>query len=151
MADKFDPRFNPAFQRGYQGKAELKAQPQRPEQSATPGSSVPAPAVAPQQHRVDPAAAERLFGHEPRFEDAAEAGERNKFNPFLLGLLVIAAALIVVGLFVFQSTREIFLDSEVDFMTVQAVIYAVPIAISLGIATVIGVLFVYAVRWNRSH
>jgi hypothetical protein len=82
-------------------------------------------------------------------EDAEEP--RRTFNPFLLALLIVAVALIVTGFYIFQTVRELFLSTEVDYVTAQAVVYAAPLIVVLGVATAIGVLFVYAVRWKRSR
>jgi hypothetical protein len=69
----------------------------------------------------------------------------------LLALLIAAAVLIVAGLYIFQTVRELFLNTEVDFVTAQTVIYAAPLIVVVGVATAIGVVFVYAVQWKRSR
>ena len=40
-------------------------------------------------------------------------------------------------------------SSNFDFVTLQVLTAAAPLVICLGLATGIGVLFVFAVRWNR--
>jgi hypothetical protein len=74
-------------------------------------------------------------------------------NPFLLFLGIIAVALIAVGVWLFVRSGEAFNSREVrsqgDYMTLTATINMAPFIALLGVATVIGVLFVFAARWKR--
>ncbi|MBC7589500.1 MAG: hypothetical protein H7226_00465, partial [Salinibacterium sp.] len=62
-------------------------------------------------------------------------------------------ALVGGGLFLTSRLREFYLNtqqgSDFDFATGQVLIYGAALVIMLGIATAIGVLFVFAVRWRR--
>lgn len=148
---RFDPRFDPAFQRGYSGAAP----------SAPPAVS-PAPAkrmidspprTPPAPHRmVDAEPAPRgVLGHDEA-EDFDEAPAR-RINPFLIALGAIAALLVGGGAYLASRVSDLFASTQgqsgFDFVTVQVFIVAAPILVGLGLATGVGVLFVYAVRWGR--
>ena len=134
MSD-FDPRFDPAFQRGYDG----------PAVTPPPTADAPAPA-APPLVRIDPQAAAA-----PQADDDELAPRRG--NPFLVALAVIGIALAVGGLVLVFQLRTIFGDGngnpDFDYVTLQTLMIAAPILAGLGLATGIGVLFVLAVRWGR--
>ena len=74
-------------------------------------------------------------------------------NPFLVALAVIGVALAVGGLVLVFQLRTIFRDGngnpDFDYVTLQTLMIAAPILTGLGVATGIGVLFVFAVRWGR--
>jgi hypothetical protein len=131
----FDPRFDPAFQRGYDGPA------------VTPPTTSDAPApAAPPLVRIDPQAA--VVSQAEQDDLPPRRG-----NPFLVALAVIGVALAVGGLVLVFQLRTIFGDGngnpEFDYVTLQTLMIAAPILAGLGLATGIGVLFVLAVRWGR--
>ena len=134
MSD-FDPRFDPAFQRGYDGPAVTP--------SATSDAAAPA---APPLVRIDPQAAVA-----PQ-EDAGELPSR-RGNPFLIALATVAVVLTVGGLALVFQLRTLFGDGngnpDFDYVTLQTLMIAAPILAGLGLATGIGVLFVFAIRWGR--
>ncbi|MGX5682144.1 hypothetical protein [Schumannella luteola] len=131
MSDsRFDPRFDPAFQRGWDG----------PE---------PATTTAPEPARV--ASPDRIVvtaEPEPDFEPDAR-----RLNPFLLALAAVAVALVVAGLGMASAVSSGFNaqgpTSQVDWAILQVLMIASPVTALLGVATGIGVLFVFAVRWRR--
>lgn len=151
----FDPRFDPAFQRGFDGPVETTAavppaaQPARLI-SPPPEARPERPAVAPVT--AEPALASRWAADRLDQPELDEPPARTT-NPFLITLGVIAVVLIALGLYLFQSTRAAFLESQSsssgDYITMQTVIFAAPICIALGVATGIGVLFTYAIRYRR--
>ena len=165
--DRIDPRFDPAFQRGFEGEPAPLSSSQRQQVGTVPANEGyaasplvrdqplasspqhPSPQLSTSQHSVPPAQrhSSEQFESEAELDEAPTGG----LNPFLIGLLVIAAALIGAGIYLLQWSRELMNGSQVDFVLAQTVIYAVPIAIGLGVATAIGVAFVYAVRWRRSN
>lgn len=169
--NRIDPRFNPAFQRGYDGEGDSTAAPDAaPDapQGAPAGRARVTPAheqVAQPAHSLHPtrpvaerrptssdsrsAANDDGVGHSAAQAEAEpEQATRAGVNPFLLGLLVVAAALIGCGVYLLQWSRELFMTNQVDFVFAQTVVYTVPVILGLGIATAIGVVFVYAVRWQ---
>jgi hypothetical protein len=138
----FDPRFDAAFQRGYQGVVDAAPKATRP---APP----PARAIEPDVAPVEPPSAPA-----PVLEkaDAEDAGPRGA-NPFLIALGI--AALLLIGGGVYVATRLPALyaatqnSTNFDFVTLQVLIAAAPLSIALGVGTVIGLLFVLALRWGR--
>jgi hypothetical protein len=141
----FDPRFDPAFQRGYDGPTMVPP---------TVEARTPAPArgiVEPEreQHREPepaiPAAA-------PIEDEALEEEQGRRLNPFLVALGVVSIVLIIGGIYLISRVDALFTEvsSDVSYATIQALVNGPPIAIALGIATGIGVLFIYAVRWKRT-
>lgn len=144
-ASKFDPRFDPAFQRGFDGPTSAVARPVVREVVADAPTEVP---------RETAAAAS---GHERIIVEPAEllAGEptSRRPNPFLLGLLGSAVLLIGGGFWLISRLSDLFSTSQgsadYDYITLQAMTIAAPMLIVLGIATGLGVAFVYAVRYKR--
>lgn len=134
MSD-FDPRFDPAFQRGFDG----------PTRTASQQSDDAAP-DSPPLVRIDPEAAAPT---DTELEDLPA----RRGNPFLIALTALAAALTVGGLALVFQLRTIFGDgtanSDFDYITLQTLTIGAPILVGLGVATGIGVLFVLAARWGR--
>ena len=169
---EFDPRFDRAFQRGFDGEVTSRAPqptaylPTNPVRSTLP----PAPVISPAQDagavRQDGAdypgfapGATASQGAAPALsppgevEAAAEAERPAGRNPFLIGLTVISVVLVIGGLAGLQWLRGRFLApdiaTELDFVTVQAATTGLVIVIGLGLATAIGVLFVHAANWSK--
>lgn len=133
-----DPRFDAAFQRGYQGATDAPPPASRP---AAPAIGLPPVVAAPVAPRPEP-------------QPVPEADEPRRRNPFLIVLAVLSLLLIGGGLYVTVRLRDLFADTQsstqVDFVTLQLLVAAAPIAIGLGVATALGILFLLAVRWGRS-
>lgn len=170
-ASKFDPRFDPAFQRGYDGPPPAVA-PQRTLRRSR-SDSPPEPIGLPPQYsaveqsvfaerpseflqpevtgrRADDRVARELLELEHELEDAPRAR-----NPFLAILGVVAVLLILGSVALLMNLeglveRAMQQNNQTQFYYMQAIIYGAPMLIALGLATLIGVLFVYAVRWKRS-
>ena len=74
-------------------------------------------------------------------------------NPFLIALGVVAAALIGGGLYLVSRMRDLFAstqgETDFDFITLQILVGLAPLILCLGIATGIGMLFIFAVRWGH--
>lgn len=183
---QFDPRFDPAFQRGFGGTPEQPGAPGQigsPEQagaseqgwaasgtgSAPLGSgrrsaapvvqqvapptpvreSPPAPASA-----VPPAARpDAVRADEPSIADDAEEDHRQWANPFLIALAVAAVALVGTGLWMFQAAREPFLGtnatSQADYAMLTLLLDLAPLLLALGAATAVGIVFFFAIDWQR--
>ena len=136
--EPFDPRFDPAFQPGFE-----------------------APVAAPSKRDSSPARVALEQRTEARVpvldEDSAEEhvpGPRRP-NPFLIALGAISVALIAGGLGAVQSVKGIFtsenISVDLDYISLNMLIFAAPLAIALGVATGIGVLFIYAVDYKKRH
>ena len=128
MSD-FDPRFDAAFQRGYDGPP-----PSSQKQPTEPAAqSVPLIRVDADVSREEPV--------------------ERRANPFLIALTIASIAFVSAGLVLVFQLRALFGDTQAsadfDYITLQTLMIGSPILVGLGLATGIGVLFVYAVRWGR--
>jgi len=134
--DSFDPRFDPAFQPGFEATAAKVKKPR---------SSNPAKAA------LEAAREETVV----TATEAPETAPRAKANPFLVVLTAISVILIAGGLATSQWIRSLFEDEDIrldlDFFSLDSLKIAAPLAVSLGIAIGAGVLFVYAIRWNKNN
>lgn len=143
--DRFDPRFDPAFQRGYDGPT---APPARKMTITTP------PASAPMVERQrQPEREVRIVEELDEYEYADESDAPRRTNPFLIALGAVSLVLVGGGLYLVSRVRDLFADtqssSDFDFVTLQVLMDAAPIIVGLGVATAIGILFIFAVRWGR--
>ena len=136
--EPFDPRFDPAFQPGFEAPA------------------TPAPKRDSSPARV--ALEQRTEARVPVLSDddetVVEAPSRRP-NPFLIALGAISVALIAGGLGAVQSVRGIFttenISVDLDYISLNMLIFAAPLAIALGVATGIGVIFIYAIDYKKRH
>jgi hypothetical protein len=160
-----DPRFDPAFQRGFDQSIPIEEFVPAPT-PRKPASAPPAPApVAAPATAVVPAAplAEVSPQVEAAGEPVASAGAEPAApteldsspsrNPYLLFLAIIAVALVVAGVWLFVRSGDAFNSREVrsqgDYMSLDATIHMAPFIALLGAATAIGVVFVFATKWRR--
>jgi hypothetical protein len=168
MSDKnvdIDPRFDPAFQRGFDQTIPIEefvpaptprkstVAPPAPAPVAAPATVVvpaasPAEAPAPVDSDGDPIAS---VPTDPAVD--AELDSSPSRNPFLLFLCIIAVALVAAGIWLFVRSGDAFNSREVrsqgDYMSLDATIHMAPFIALLGAATAIGVLFVFASKWRR--
>jgi hypothetical protein len=168
MSDKnveIDPRFDPAFQRGFDQSIPIDEYVPEPQPRTT---AAPAPVPVAEPRRIAPAAADQTVqqpdpappvargddNSDAVAEPAAESDQDSSpsRNPFLLFLLVIAVALVAAGVWLFVRSGDAFNSSEVpsqgDFMALDSTIHMAPFIALLGAATAIGVLFVFASNWR---
>jgi hypothetical protein len=173
-SDEFDPRFDPAFQRGFDAagtrfrsraseRAAERAAAQQPVAQPIGVQPVGVPAVGVQPvapalpaRPVAPPLVSPVAGHPDDRGDgtdaAADPSAHTRGNPFLIALAVVSVALVAGGVWGVQAARAPFLGTEaaanVDYSGIQMLMTFAPMAIALGIATAVGILFVYAVRWR---
>jgi hypothetical protein len=157
-----DPRFDPAFQRGFDPTIPIQEYVPEPSprrvvippaaaqpvvSRADPVPAAPDPAPAGLLSEWDGARAD-ASGADP--EPSAESTPSR--NPFLLLLGLIAVALVVAGVWLFIQSGEAFnstlVRSQGDYMSLDASIHAAPFIALLGGATAIGVVFVFASKWR---
>lgn len=142
--DTFDPRFDPAFQPGFDG-AVVAAPAARKTRDAPPAQV----ALAQRSEVVERAAAQ------PADAPEDDAPHRRRPNPFLLALVAISISLIAGGLGAAQSIRSILdtenISLELDYVSLEMTKFAAPLSVALGVATGIGVLFIYAIDWKKRH
>ncbi|CAN5242113.1 hypothetical protein BH11ACT2_BH11ACT2_18190 [soil metagenome] len=152
MADDIDPRFDPAFQRGFE--ATVGTTRRRP--------PVGTPSVVPAQETVAkptaPIVAPRAVVDDESFVDHPIATaldpepEARRFNPFLVALVLIGVVLIAAGIAGSMFANSVFqtdLTSTVSYVTVLLVISGSAVSIGVGVATLIGILFLAALRYRR--
>jgi uncharacterized membrane protein YidH (DUF202 family) len=171
----FDPRFDPAFQRGFDPATPIREEvpAQRPRADAPveqvtaastvappaapprvaappvrPSTVIPEVAVSPDGDPDAPLVTTVQDADEP--EPLAESSQAR--NPFLVVLAIIAIVLVGVGIWLFIQSGDAFNSREVrsqgDYMTIYATILMAPYISLLGVATAIGVLFLFAAKWR---
>ena len=170
---EFDPRFDPAFQRGFDAAPPaVRPQPPRTATRAFERTAPPAPVALspsyPQPVTETPAVVTSQAGpsvvspvpHDDaearlptRAADDAAAEDWRRRNPFLLAVAVVSVALIAGGVWGVQAAREPFLQTNAaantDYVGLQMLVLFAPLAIVLGLAAGIGILFFYAAAWQR--
>lgn len=147
--DRFDPRFDPAFQRGFEGEAEPVSRPAVFTPEARPAVEQPRDVV---ERTVDVAPGERPARRAPERRVETVDAPPQRRNPFLIAALVIAGLLIVGGVLLLARLPEwraiVQGEAVVDFAILQTLYFAAPLMVALGIATIIAVLLISAVRWR---
>jgi hypothetical protein len=174
-AGGFDPRFDPAFQRGYQPRPGERAQtrvradapdsayrrpssvlPAAPDEVAEPGyaaapelPSAPAPDV---DLAPEPAAAPIAAG--PGLLDRLEPSPRR--NPVMLALWLVGAGLVVLGIVLYCVSVTSSYNGPTPSTDVTALVFAQlgwmlagPL-ITVGLLTLVGLLFLTALVGRRS-
>ena len=165
-----DPRFDPAFQRGFEGTVETtRRRPTVGTPSVLPAGQTPQP-PRPTQTSAVPAAATRpalpdyaqrtTAGDRPSptddFDALAESEPepvRRRVNPFVIALVVIAVVFIGLGLWGAQFANTVYqsdtLSTSISYVTVLLTISGSAVSIGLGVATLVGIVFLYAARYGR--
>ena len=118
-SDKIDPRFDPHFQRG---------------------------------HEDDPTAVLRELG-EPLEAASAERTPRGR-NPWMAVLWILAIVLLSFGLSAAFISNSMMLagnfNSVSEYYVIPKTLESVaPWFVAVGLASVVGVVFMHAVRWER--
>lgn len=152
-----DPRFDPLFQRGYQGVSRDAVAPPPVHISEPP--QVARPAVDPE--RVSTAAPPQRGVDDERYlpvvmtESAGERPEpRRLFNPFIVLLWIIGPGLSALGM---VGTQELWSQqwsnnfSPEEAGAMQGLMMAAQSAVTVGFATVGGLLFWHAAAWRRAR
>ena len=137
---RFDPRFDPAFQPGYAGPIASEQPAARPVQA--PAVTAAPPTALPNASAPVP---------ESMTDETAADG---RVNPFIVALGVVSLVLVLSGFALISLLQQMFEASQgsqtnFDYATFQALVYGAPFLMVLGIATAIGILFIFAVRWWR--
>jgi hypothetical protein len=162
-----DPRFDPAFQRGFDQTIPIEESVPDPLTRTTAAAPAPSarvvapPRVAPAPPSLPKAPAAAALPEiidvevDPEDEPVAEpeADSSPSRNPFLLFLGIISIALVAAGIWLFVRSGDAFNSREVrsqgDYMSLDATIHMAPFIALLGGATAIGVLFVFASKWKK--
>jgi hypothetical protein len=153
--ERFDPRFNPAFQRGFDASAErARRANQTPSLSAedvvygrSPRLEVPAPPPPPASEHAQDAS-----DSAPEDEEAAARGR----NPYLLALWALGVIFVVGPLALILGPGSTGFNyngsTGPDAGTIalmQLVAVLCPAMITVGLATMSGLLFWHAAHWKR--
>ncbi|MDJ0333924.1 hypothetical protein QMG83_01670 [Salinibacterium sp. G-O1] len=148
----FDPRFDPAFQRGYvEGASTAPNRVQRPPAVGLPPE--PLAAAAPPAPDARSAAVGELQAH-PESPAVSLVG-----NPWIRVLWIIAPVFIIGGLAgqAWAQSRMFggFSSNGPDVVTsyiVPAVAQSIcPWMVLIGLAALVGVVFLHAVRWRAAE
>lgn len=135
--DDFDPRFDPAFQPGFVGEP------------TTQSDRHKNPALQALEAAREQAEHAPLAGIDAETEPEVHA---RRVNPFLIALGILAFALImggVQGIRTVQSAYENENVGPIDYATISMLTYGAPLSITLGVAIISGLLFMYARAWQR--
>jgi hypothetical protein len=166
-----DPRYDPAFQRGYAAGASdadtRRAVPHVTSALQRPATSPAAPARAAEPaHPVSPASAAPAADAAPEFAaNAANAvasvvhvpapAPRPPWtNPFVALITVIGVAALGTGVWLLQTAlvlteEENGFNSQRDYWLLQWGMIASPVILSLGVCILVTVLVMCAVHWSR--
>lgn len=178
MAERpaIDPRYDPAFQRGYDGAAarQADADPRRSAPHVT--SALQRPAASPPSHAraaepAHPAAASAYADDAAADADTlgrldetdaapavvqvvAPAPRPPWTNPFVTLIAVIGVAVLGTGVWLLQSTirlmeQEDAFTSQTDYWFMQWATIATPVVLALGVSVLVTVLVICAVYWGR--
>ncbi len=135
----FDPRFDPAFQPGFVAGSSGQAPPRR---EASVGL-------------VSPAAAALQAAPDERGIAVTTTVTTPARNPFVIGLTAVGLALVGAGIAVIRSLGAAFtsvdIKANLDYYTLDVLMTLGPLLITLGMATLIGVGFLAAVRWKSTR
>jgi len=164
-----DPRYDPAFQRGFEGqvatgsRADVAARrsapyvgsalqrPSERQQAAStpePAATIGLPPAQPDASDAEPAARVTVVA-------AADQPARPPWtNPFAIAVFVLGLVVLFTGAWILQETSRMAQSTEgfqtqADYWYMQIGMIGAPIALGLGIAILAGVLFLCAAYWSR--
>jgi hypothetical protein len=152
-----DPRFDPVFQRGYQGGLRDAVAPVAPP-SPEP-THISTPTVEPEP--VAPPAPGRVGADDERYlpvimtDNAGERPEpRRLVNPFIVLLWIAGPALAIMGV---VGAQEAFVQQWSNNFTpedsgrLQGIMMAAEASVTVGLAIVGALLFWHAAAWRRAR
>lgn len=159
---RVDPRYDPAFQRGFDGPV---ASGIRPRSVQRPALVTPAPyreahpepeaaaTASPAASTPDSAATAPDRADEDD-DLAAPTHRRLSRNPFLVALTILGAGMVLGGIAWASQARAIVAtrggaSTDLDYWFLQASVVAAPLTVLTGVGILAGVLFVAAAAWNK--
>jgi hypothetical protein len=158
---RVDPRYDPAFQRGYEGQVASGLRSRTSVRRSALVSPAPYRSGEPEpdveEYGVQEASETRTGAEAepepaPEFVTVGSSGLRGlRRNPFLITLVVLGIALMIGGIAWANQVRQLVVDlaTELDYWFLQVSVVGAPLTILTGIAILAGVLFVAATVWNR--
>jgi len=165
-----DPRYDPAFQRGFEGEvatgprgqstlrrtaavnpapARMPAQPAEPVESGAMEAPEPLPTLAPGTDAAVSAGSDEA--------PAAVTTPRDLIrNPFMIALAALGALLILTGaIWAYEGFAAIVKNggtrNEVEFWAAQTMSFGAPLAIVVGLAIAAVLLVLFGRSWQRSR
>ena len=158
---RVDPRYDPAFQRGFEGQVTSGLRTRTSVRRSALVSPAPYRSAEPQPeveaYGVQEAAPTRT-GAEDEPDPAPDLVPVHTVsmrdlgrNPFLITLVVLGIALVIAGVAWANQARQTVTDlaTELDYWYLQASVVGAPLTIIAGVAILAGVLFVAVGTWNR--
>lgn len=161
---RVDPRYDPAFQRGFEGdvtsglRARTSVRRSALVSPAPYRSTEPEPTV--EEYGVQDAAPTRSAAIEEPEPTPDPVVVRPTVlrdltrNPFLMGLVALGVAMAIAGVAWANQARQLVASrggagTELDYWFLQASVVGAPLTIVAGIGILAGVLFIAAAAWNR--
>ncbi len=160
---RVDPRYDPAFQRGYEGSVSSTVR----TSAAVKRSAIVSPAPfrsveaepepgEPGIEEAEPALAATDEAIEPPELVPAGRGTMRDFvrNPFVVVLILLGGGMVIAGSVWANQGRALVAarggaSTELDYWFLQATVTSAPLTILAGIAILAGVLFLAAGAWSR--
>jgi len=164
-----DPRYDPAFQRGYNGPvatgSRADAVVRRPAPHVTSALQRPAAEPGSPHPHPDPVA-EIVRDPEPTDQEAARAATAATIvtapaamrppwsNPFAIAVTVVGIVVLALGVWLLQETYQLTqsetgFQTQADYWFLQWGMIGGPVFAALGIAILVAVLVLCAVYWGR--
>lgn len=166
-----DPRYDPAFQRGFEGEVTTAPRGQSTLRRTAAVNPAPARPVA-QQLEESPRAAD-VATPRPPVEELAEAKadadaaapvapsptatpRELARNPFVIALAALAVVLVIGGaIWAYEGFATIVRNggtrNEVEYWAAQTMSFGAPLTIIVGVAVVAALLVLFGRSWQRSH
>lgn len=164
-----DPRYDPAFQRGFEGEVATGPRGQSTLRRTAAVNPAPARVAAQPSAPIEPASVEppeALHHLEPAMAaPGAAAVEVTRVattprelirNPFMIALAALGALLILVGaIWAYEGFAAIVKNggtrNEVEFWAAQTMSFGAPLAIVVGLSIAAVLLVLFGRSWQRSR
>ncbi|MGN6273092.1 MAG: hypothetical protein ACTHMQ_08370 [Protaetiibacter sp.] len=173
---EIDPRYDPAFQRGYDGAVATGSRSEAASRRTAPHVTsalqrATVPSAAPRTSETGagfdgivtgsgaapaqaPADATAVASASPVVQVAAPALRAPWTNPFAIAVTIVGIGVLGVGVWLLQETfqmtqSETGFQTQTDYWFMQWGMIAAPIFVALGIAILVSVLVMCAVYWGR--
>ena len=164
-----DPRYDPAFQRGFDGEVATGPRGQSTLRRTAAVNPAPARMSVQRVEPIEPATdePEPLSTPAPTMDAPAPAasddsavvvaGPRELIrNPFMIALAALGALLILVGaIWAYEGFAAIVKNggtrNEVEFWAAQTMSFGAPLAIVVGVAIAAALLVLFGRSWQRSR
>jgi hypothetical protein len=152
---RFDPRFNPAFQRGFDASAE-RARRANVTPSLTPEDVVYGRSANPNLTPPPPRDEEADERTVAALEVPSPASPNDYRNPFVLALWLFSIAMVGGGIAILLGPIRLVYSnggaSNEDAYALFQMLFVVSLAVlTVGLGTVSGLLFWHAAAWRRAH